>query len=446
MVNEVKMIRNCAYIVSGVICAFSILYLVRQQFALMALLLFMGLIIVLPCRSANEENISFFMSYLIISTNIAVCAIQTLTNHFTPSAPLYICIGALAMLFFSIPLVRLSFTCSVILFLIETAILCLRKGGLIEEPMILFQCFLTLIVGFILIQFGVKTGLQYLSDAHLQKEEAEKIAGSLSAQTVENETMMQTQKTLLTQIIDISSHVSSKTKNLANESEHLAFGATQQAASIEEVYATIEAFSSQMKEASTLSQTIQADSDIMNQNVNTGELYMKDMLSAVNEIAHSMRSIENIIKTVNDIAFQTNILALNAAVEAARAGSAGKGFAVVADEVRALASNSAHAAEETMEVLSNCQNMVNNGTEVAMRTSDALGKIKESVQKVANSASEISTVTKNQSNTMEEIKGEINQISNVVQATATSAEQMAAMVKEISYQADQLDSLGHTKI
>lgn len=324
-------------------------------------------------------------------------------------------------------------------------ILSLQQGSLIEDPMVLAQCFLAILIGFVLIQFGVKNGIHYLSESAIKQEEAEKIAENLSFKTKQNEEMMQEQQELLKQIIAIASHVSGETRSLFNESESLASGATQQAASMEQVSSVVETFFSRMKETADLSQKIQLDSEMMNQNVDAGGIHMTEMLSAVKKIEESMQSIENIIKTVNDIAFQTNILALNAAVEAARAGEAGKGFAVVADEVRLLAGSSAKATEETMQVLSSCQQAVENGTAVAHRTSDALGKIKDSVENVAKRASEISGVATKQLETMDEIRGEINQVSGVIQSTAISAEQVSTMVKRISHQADRLDALGRAE-
>ena len=107
-----------------------------------------------------------------------------------------------------------------------------------------------------------------------------------------------------------------------------------------------------------------------------------------------------------------------------------------------MASNSAKAAKETMEVLSSCQHAVDHGAAVARQTSDALGKIKDSVENVAHRAVDISGVATDQLTTMDKIKEEMNQVSGVIQTTAASAGQVAAMVKEISRQSDQLDTLG----
>lgn len=443
MIDQAKTLRSCSYIVGCVVGLFSLLYLFRQEFSSMILLLSIGLAIVLPCHFlANTSNITFLTRYLIVCVNATIFITQSISGRFTPSASLYICAGALSMLFFSISLVRLSFICGAVLFILQITMLSLRSGQLIDDPMALTQCLLSILVAFMLIQFGVKSSIFYLTEANAKQEEAQNMTKNLTEKTQSNEEMMLKQQGLFQQITSIAGNFSTEAKSLSGESENLASGASQQAASIEQVSAAVETFASQMKDAVDLSQKIQTDSEEMNQYVEAGGTHMTGMLSAVKEIEESMLSIENIIKTVNDIAFQTNILALNAAVEAARAGEAGKGFAVVADEVRSLAGNSAKAAQETMEVLSGCQSAVEHGAVVAHQTSDALGKIKGSVESVAKRAADISGAATSQLSTMDEIRDEINQVSDVIQATAASAQQVAAMVKEISNQADKLEALG----
>ena len=356
MVDQVKTLRSCSYIVSCTLGLFSILYLFKQEFFYMILLLSIGLVIVLPCHFlGNSCTIRFLRCYLIVCVNFTIFITQTITGRFTPSPALYICAGALSMLFFSIMLVRLSFICSIALFLLEAAILSARADKWIEDPLVLAQCLLAILVGFVLTHLSVKNEIHYLTESASKQEEVQKIAENLSEKTAHNEEMVQEQQDLLLHVAAIAGNISTEAKSLSGESESLACGATQQAASVQQVYAAVETFSSQMKNTVDLAQRIQTDSREMNLYVEEGGTHMGGMLSAVKKIEDSMLSIEHIIKTINDIAFQTNILALNAAVEAARAGEAGKGFAVVADEVRALASNSAKAAKETMEVLSSCQ-------------------------------------------------------------------------------------------
>jgi methyl-accepting chemotaxis protein len=169
-----------------------------------------------------------------------------------------------------------------------------------------------------------------------------------------------------------------------------------------------------------------------------GNNQMDEMLVAIDDIGISSKSISNIIKVINEIAFQTNILALNAAVEAARAGQHGKGFAVVAEEVRNLASRCAKAAQETTDIIEGSMSNVETGTRLAKTTATALRDIKDGVDKVAELVSDIAIASDKQSTALEMLNQGILQVSNVVQNNSSTAEESASASTELSSQADML--------
>lgn len=148
-----------------------------------------------------------------------------------------------------------------------------------------------------------------------------------------------------------------------------------------------------------------------------GTRQMNEMTAAMDEIRGKSQEIGKIIKTIEDIAFQTNILALNAAVEAARAGAAGRGFAVVADEVRNLASKSADASKETSALIEDSVRAVENGSRVAAETAKTIMTVAEESRSIVTTIDEIAQASMQQADAVVQVTQGMDQISSVVQTT-----------------------------
>ena len=168
---------------------------------------------------------------------------------------------------------------------------------------------------------------------------------------------------------------------------------------------------------------------------------MQNMTEVIQRISDKSTEIHKIVKTIEDIAFQTNILALNAAIEAARAGAAGKGFSVVADEVRTLAGKSSEAAQETTVLLSQTVESMNEGVHAAQDTANSMLKVVAQADKMSSLIHGIANYTKEQDSNTEEITRGIEQISTVVQTNVATAEGSAAASEELSGQAVMLRDL-----
>lgn len=245
----------------------------------------------------------------------------------------------------------------------------------------------------------------------------------------------------LGQINQASDQVSSGSDQVSYGAQALSQGATEQAASVEELASTITEISSQIMDNAANAQKASKEAGNAGFEMNESNKKMQALIEAMCEISNSSQQISKVIKTIEDIAFQTNILALNAAVEAARAGSAGKGFAVVADEVRNLASKSAEAAKSTTELIEGSILAVENGTKLANDTAKSFDVVVGNATTVSEIVDEISRASSEQANAIAQVTQGIDQISAVVQTNSATAEESAAASEELSGQAAMLKEL-----
>lgn len=245
----------------------------------------------------------------------------------------------------------------------------------------------------------------------------------------------------LVQIDRASEQVSIGSEQVSSGAQGLSQGVTEQAASVEELSSIIAGIAEQISANSRSAQEANRLATRCGDGVVVSNRKMQDMMNAMSEITEKSGQISKIIKTIDDIAFQTNILALNAAVEAARAGTAGKGFAVVADEVRNLAQKSAEAAKNTTALIEGTVRAVNNGTNIADDTAKSLLGVVEDAEKVTTMMLEIANASEEQAVGAQQVSQGIEQISIVVQTNAATAEESAAASEELSGQAQMLQNM-----
>jgi methyl-accepting chemotaxis protein len=221
-------------------------------------------------------------------------------------------------------------------------------------------------------------------------------------------------------------------------SQSLAEGAGEQAASLEETSSSLEEMSSMTKRNSDNAQNANDLAKQARAAADKGVGDMQAMSTAMDAIKTSSDDIAKIIKTIDEIAFQTNILALNAAVEAARAGEAGMGFAVVADEVRNLAQRSALAAKETASKIEGAISKTGQGVEISRKVLAGLNEIVTKARQVDELVAEVAGASREQTQGITQINTAVGQMDKVTQSNAASAEECAAAAEELNAQAESM--------
>ncbi|MGN0656985.1 MAG: methyl-accepting chemotaxis protein [Ruminiclostridium sp.] len=283
--------------------------------------------------------------------------------------------------------------------------------------------------------------LNAFGDGNLTYKASDVYVGDFKSLKVSYERIKRSLNEIMGKISSAGVRVSDSSAQVSYAAGSLSQGAVSQAASIEQLSASITDITRKVDvnaaHAGTAAKNTQASIAL----VQEGNKYMNSLLTAMTLIEENSCEVEKIIRTIEDISFQTNILAINASIEAARAGEAGKGFAVVADEVRNLAGKVAEAANTTRKLIKNAIDAVENGKTIADKTAAALKEIVISTEDTTKLVSDISTACEEQAEALKQITQNVEEISGVVQNNTVTSERCAVSAEELSTQASDLNTL-----
>ncbi len=286
--------------------------------------------------------------------------------------------------------------------------------------------------------------LEAIAGGDLTAQITQEYVGDFAAIRTSLNDILQKLNTTVGQIVSSAEHVSGGAEQMSTASQALSQGSMEQTGAVEVLEETIHSVADSVKQTAESVRNARDQVGGMGSQLAEGNQRMQEMITAMGEITDSSNEIEKIIKTIEDIAFQTNILALNAAVEAARAGMAGKGFAVVADEVRNLAAKSAEASQSTSTLIGRSIAAVNQGTQIADATAKQLESVVAGAHEIIETINGIAADAQTQTEAVEQIQEQIGQISGVVQTNSSTAEESAATSQELSAQASVLRQLVQT--
>lgn len=310
-----------------------------------------------------------------------------------------------------------------------------------ESLEVIFKGILSINVGALVLVYLIKVCVKFIDGIHAAQKNSERLVDEVNVKMDDVNRLMESQKSVVLSISDITSNLRDSVSGLKDISLAMSGSAEEQERTIVEITDEITKLGNETDKSLEAASKARMAADESTRMLTENNAEVDKMLSAMEEINHSSVEIGTIIKTIEDIAFQTNILALNASIEAARAGTMGKGFAVVADEVRNLATKSDEAAKSTSVLISSSIKSVESGSKIAQTVADKMREAITVSKQSAEFSVMIEELTESQNESMDSMRAKIDEIS----ASVTKGLDISVKNTEIAQAvADEVQNLNDT--
>lgn len=437
--EKLLMINTKTVIVAAIL--FTILELVYKSYFIAVAIVVLILLLVLPIflfyKKWKFENASMYFS---TGTFIMVLVLEIMKQGVHEMFPLYIACYVLTGLYFNRKiLVYLAFIMNISLIVTMLLFWNYVCPGASVENVIQSMGALNICI-FLVIQI-VKFGNSFTEDAIQKTKETEDLLETVQQKMAESAKLVSTQSHIMESICSASSEVSVSSQRIDSISQMLEEGARNQSTSITNLLSTVSDISKQVSENALSAKKANEMGINVGDEIKITSKQMNEMMLSMNEITNSSREIEKIIKTIENIAIQTNIISLNAAIEATRAGEAGKGFAVVAEKVRNLAGKTTEASYNTVALINTSVKAIESGNTIVQEIIKTLTGAVENSQNTNNVISQIAQVSEVQASSIIQVHNEIQKISNVVNTNTDTAKKSFNASKDLGQQSQKLEKL-----